>query len=193
MFIDILCAILIGSAFYLGYSKGIIKSIFGIISILIAFLVSLKFSFLIISLIEKVMDSDPRLNVIIGFVLTFLLVMVGIRLIGKGFEKILETAHINFINKLAGGLVSALIVLILYSSAILFMDRLKLFKAATKAESHCYTYLEAVPEKSKWLINSMKPIFSEFWEKTQKAIDRADKDFPKKEDSKKEEGKEQVN
>ena len=178
MFIDILCLILVGSAFYLGYSKGIIKSLFGIISIVIAFLISLKFSFLFIGLIEQFMNSDPRLNIVLGFVFTFLLVMIGIRLIGQGFEKILEAAHINLINKLAGGFLSGLITLILFSSIVLFMDRIKLIKASTKSDSHTYTYLEAVPEKSKWIINMAKPIFSEFWEKTQKALEKVDKENP---------------
>ena len=75
--------------------------------------------------VKKFMDADPRLDIIIGFVATFLLVMVAIQLIGKGFEKILETAHINFINKLAGGLLSGLITLIIFSSIISFMDGLK--------------------------------------------------------------------
>ncbi len=181
MFIDIFCLILIGSTFYLGFTKGIIKSLFGVISIVIAFLVSMKFSFLVIDLIEKFMDADPRLNIILGFVATFLLVMVAIQLIGRGFEKILETAHINFINKLAGGLLSGLITLIIFSSIISFMDGLKLIKTSTKADSFTYPYLEAVPEKSKWLINKTKPVFSEFWEKTQKALDRLEKDVPKNE------------
>lgn len=188
MFIDIICALLIGGSFYLGYSKGIIKSIFGIISIVIAFLVSLKFSFLIIGLIERMMNPDPRLNILIGFILTFLLVMICIRLIGKGFEKILETSHINFINKFTGGLISALITLILFSTIISFMDRLKLINTSTKEDSYCYPYIEAVPEKSKWLINKTKPIFSEFWEKTQDALDKVEEKVPKKEEpSKKEE------
>jgi membrane protein required for colicin V production len=185
MFIDIFCLILIGTCFYLGFTKGIIKSIFGILSIVIAFLISLKFSFLIIDLIEKFMDADPRLDIIIGFVATFLLVMVAIQLIGKGFEKILETAHINFINKLAGGLLSALLALMIISSIISFADQLKLIKASTKSDSKTYPFLVAVPEKSKWLINKTKPIFSEFWEKTQKALDRLEKDAPKNEENKK--------
>jgi membrane protein required for colicin V production len=171
MFIDILCLLLVGTSFYLGYSKGIIQSIFGILSIILAFLISLKFSFLMIELIEKFMSSDPRLNVVLGFVFTFLIVMIIVRLIGKAFEKILDTAHINIINKLAGGMLSAFIALVLFSSIVLFFDRLKLLKASTKDESMTYIYIEKVPEKSKWLIDKTKPIFSEFWEKTRKAID----------------------
>jgi len=171
MFIDIICLVLIATSFYLGYSKGIIKSIFGIVSIILAFLISLKFSFLTIGLVEKIFDVDPRLNILIGFVLTFLVIMIGIRLIGQGFEKILETAHINFINKLAGGIVSGLIALIIYSSIILFMDRLKLIKASTKEDSVTYAYLKKMPATTKWIFQKTKIVFSEFWEKTHKAME----------------------
>lgn len=189
MVIDIFFVIFIGFSFYLGYTKGIVKSLFGIISIIIGILVSLKFSFLVIELIEQFMDTDPRLNILLGFVATFLIVMVGIRLIGKGFEKILETAHINFINQFAGGLLSALLALIIYSSIILFIDRLKFISASTKDKSITYPYLVAVPEKSRWLIEKSKPIFSEFWNKTQKALERLDKEI---EDQKNADQKEQL-
>ncbi len=182
MFIDITCLLILGTSFYLGYSKGLIKSIFGILSIILAFLISVKFSFLSIGLFEKILDVDPRLNIVIGFVFTFLIVMIGIRLIGQGFEKILETAHINFINQLAGGLVSALIALLLFSSVISFADKLKLIKSSVKTDSMSYAYLEAVPAKSRWLLDKAKPIFSEFWEKTNNAIDKVDKQHSKPKD-----------
>jgi membrane protein required for colicin V production len=175
MFIDIFCLLILGTSFYLGYSKGIIKSIFGILSIVLGFLISIKFSFLSIGLVEKILDVDPRLNIVIGFVFTFLVVMIGIRLIGQGFEKILETAHINFINQLAGGLVTSFIAMLLFSSIVTFADSLKLIKSSVKSESLTYTYLQAIPSRSKWLIDKTKPIFSEFWEKTNNAIDKVNK------------------
>ncbi|MBK8485228.1 MAG: CvpA family protein [Saprospiraceae bacterium] len=180
MFIDILCAIILGGSFYLGYTKGIIKSVFGIVSILLAILVTLKFSFLMINLVEKILVVDPRLTIMIGFVLTFLLIMIGIRLIGRGFEKILETAHINFINQLAGGITSAIIALVIYSSVIWFFNQLNLIGRETKEKSVSYYYLEAVPAKSKWAIDKCKPIFFEFWQKTQEALNKVESEIPKK-------------
>lgn len=184
MIIDILCGLLVGTSFYLGYKKGIIKSVFGILSIIIALLVTLKFSFLMINLVEKILTVDPRLNILIGFVLTFLLIMVGIRMIGKGLEKILETAHINFINQLAGGAVSAIIAIVLYSSVIWFVNQLKLISQEAKTASITYIYLEAVPDKSRWAIQKLKPIFSEFWDKSQEAIHKMEPQIPEKEENK---------
>ena len=109
MWIDIICGLLVGYFFYLGYTKGIIKTVFGILSVLLGLLITLKFSHLAMQLMEKIINVDPRMNVILGFVLTFLLVLIAIRMLGQGLEKVLETAHINIINQLAGGAVSGLI------------------------------------------------------------------------------------
>jgi membrane protein required for colicin V production len=111
MWIDIICGLLVGYFFYLGYTKGIIKTVFGILSVLLGLLITLKFSHLAMQLMEKIINVDPRMNVILGFVLTFLLVLIAIRMLGQGLEKVLETAHINIINQLAGGAVSGLIAL----------------------------------------------------------------------------------
>ncbi len=183
MLIDILCLIIVGSSFYLGFTKGIIKSVFGIISILFAFLFTLKFSFVTINLVEKMMQTDPRLSILIGFVFTFLIVMISIRLVGSGFERILETAHINLINQLAGGLASGLIALALFSSVIYFTNKLQLLSNETKSASYTYPLLEIMPEKSRWVIDKCKPLFSEFWQKTQDALNKVEQAIPKENQS----------
>ncbi|MGB5023941.1 MAG: CvpA family protein [Saprospiraceae bacterium] len=179
MVIDILCLIIVGSSFYMGYSKGIIKSVFGILSILFAVLFTLKFSFVTINIVERMMHTDPRLSILIGFVFTFLIVMVCIRLAGSGFERVLETAHINLINQLAGGLASALIALALFSSVIYFTNKLKLLTDENKSASFTYPLLEAMPAKSRWAIDKCKPLFSEFWQKTQDALNQVEQSIPK--------------
>ncbi len=174
MFIDLFCVLLAGVSFYLGYSKGILKSIFAILSILVGILATLKLSHIFIALVENTLRLDPRMNVIIGFVLTFLLFMIAIRMIGQGLEKILETAHINFINQLAGGIASAFITLLIYSSFIWFLNQVRLIKPETKQASFTYAYLETFPSKSRWVWEKCKPFFSEFWNKTQEAIRKSD-------------------
>ncbi len=175
MFIDIFCILILAFGFYMGYSKGIIKSFFGIISIFIAILVTLKFSFIGINFIEKLTGMDARLSILLGLILSFVLIVFLIRLVGRGFEKVLETAEINFINKLVGGSVSALIGLMLFSSAIWFFDRLHLIGEETRAKSTCFPTLHAVPEKTKWIWTKAKPLFTEFWDKTQQALDEFEK------------------
>ena len=174
MILDIICAIFLASSFYIGYSKGILKTVFGVLSVVFGILFSLKFSFVIINFLEKFLTVDPRLIIVIGFVLTFLLVLIGIRMIGKGIENILETAHINFINQIAGGILSWLISLIIFSSIIWFMDQIKFISPETQKNSISYPLLREVPEKSKIVFSKIKPFFSEFWIKTKQAMDKID-------------------
>ncbi len=181
MWIDIICGLLVGYFFYLGYTKGIIKTVFGILSVLLGLLITLKFSHLAMQLMEKIINVDPRMNVILGFVLTFLLVLIAIRMLGQGLEKVLETAHINIINQLAGGAVSGLIALVLYASIIEFCDKIKIIKPEVAQRSITYPYLLTVPGKSKAVIDKLKPIFSEFWDKTNEAIHKVDQSTPQKE------------
>ncbi|MBK8954693.1 MAG: CvpA family protein [Saprospiraceae bacterium] len=183
MLIDILLAIFLGLSFYLGYSKGIVKSFFGIMSILIATLVTLKFSFILIALLENISSIDPRLALVLGFLFTFLIVVFTIRLIGRGFEKFLETAQINFINKFIGGVMSAVIVLTLYSSMIWFLNQIRFIDSSTKEESQSYSLLESLPEKTKWVWSKTKPLFSEFWEKTNHVLDSVELPASKSDDT----------
>jgi len=171
MVIDLFFLLVLGMSFFMGYSKGIVKSTFGILSILLAFLVSMKFSFVFINLLESWLGMDPRLSLVLGFILCFILIMLGIRVIGKGVEQMLETAHINFINKMVGGLASALIALALFSTIIWFLNQIKMISSSTKESSKSYTLLESFPEKSKWIWSKTKPLFSEFWNKTNAILD----------------------
>ncbi len=174
MILDIICGIILAASFYLGYSKGILKTVFGVLSIIFGLLASLKFSFVIINILEKFLTIDPRMVIVIGFVLTFLLVLIGIRMIGKGLEKILETAHINFVNQIAGGILSLLISLVVFSSIIWFLDQIKVISSETQKNSLSYPMLKQVPEKSRAVITKIKPFFSEFWDKTKQAMDKVD-------------------
>lgn len=53
MILDIICGILVAGSFYIGYTKGILKTIFGVLSIFLGLLAALKLSFLTIGILEK--------------------------------------------------------------------------------------------------------------------------------------------
>lgn len=174
MVLDIVCLILVGTSFYLGFTKGIIKTVFGILSILLALFASLKFSHLIIRLLDGFLDFDPRFNIIMGFVITFLLVMIAIRMIGHGLENVLETVHLNIFNKTAGGLSAGLMTLMVFSGLIWFLDQIKVISNSTKEDSYTYPVLKKMPEISREMIDGIKPVFHEFWDRTQKAMEKID-------------------
>jgi membrane protein required for colicin V production len=171
MFVDILSAIVISLGFYLGYRRGLIKTVFDTLSLLIGVLASLKFSPWMMGLLKSLFNLNEALTLIFGIALTFLIVMGLIRFIGKKLEDLLEVANVNFVNKTAGGGLQALFFAILLSYSVTLLGNVGVLKDETKTSSFTYPYLLKLPELSQQMFASLKPVFSEFWAKTNEAMD----------------------
>jgi len=176
MYIDIIFGISIALGFYVGYSRGIIKSLFAIVSLIVAILASMKLSPLMITFLDKQLDWDPRWIIVLGFVLTFILVVVGIRYAGKLIEKLLVKLEINFMNKIMGGSITAFLFLVIFSTFVWFMDEVKLLKEETKKESMTYELVRPIPQVVATLGRQVKPMFQNFWNKTSEAMDQIRED-----------------
>ena len=171
MVIDLICLLIAAYAFYMGYTKGIIQTIFNTLSIFIGLLVALKLSPVLINLLEGIFNKQSSVIFIVGFVLTFIIVLILIRFIGKNLEKLFKTIKLNFINKLAGGAVLCFVFLVCFSYVIFFLDKTHLIDDSTKNKSITYPVLQVLPSHSKKLMDKVKPFFKEFWDKTVEIVD----------------------
>lgn len=172
MYIDIFLGVVLAFGFYVGYSRGIIKSLFAVISLVVAVLAAMKLSPLTITFLDNQLTWDPRWIVVLGFVLTFILVVVAVRYLGKLLEGVLAKLEINFVNKLMGGSVSAFLFLVIFSTFIWFMDDVNLLSDETKEESMTYEIVRPVPQLMAKLGKQAKPLFQNFWDKTAEAMDK---------------------
>ena len=98
--------------------------------------------------------------------------MLLVRLLAKGLEKLLTKIKLNFINKFAGGALFSMIMVVVLSILVWFVDRAGLIEGSTKNASISYPTLVQVPQASKTLVEKVKPLFQEFWEDTEKTLDR---------------------
>ena len=183
MFIDIVLGIALAYGFYTGYSRGIIKAVFAIVSLLIAIMAAMKLSPLMIGVLDGMLSWDPRLIVILGFVLTFIIVVVAIRFIGKSIEKMMQSLKINFVNKIAGGALMSLVFATAFSCIVWFMDEVRLLSPETKEQSITYELIEPIPRGAAALGKSVKPFFQNFWNKTADAMDRIRQESDENKDS----------
>lgn len=182
MVIDIIFAAAAIWGFYLGFSRGIIKTIFTILSVVFGLMIAFRFGPDITVLLERTV-SDNALMFIAGFLLTFVLTMVGIRLFANFLEGALESANINFINQIIGGFFMAGLIVLVYSMLLWFGDRSRLIEDATKAESISYAYLEQYPEQVwKWS-GKARPVIEDFWDHSLEFMDRLDKAKVEREES----------
>lgn len=171
MILDIIVALVISYGAYVGYSRGLIITVFDTLSILVAVVASLKLSPIVIDLVEDVVNTAPAISFIIGIVITFILVMVIVRFIGKKLESFFKATNLNFINKFAGAALQGLFFAVIISFIVLLGDRMSLLKEETKESSYSYALLQPLPEKSKEIFEKVKPIFKDFWDKTIEAMD----------------------
>lgn len=175
MLLDIIVAIVVSLGFYLGYTRGIIKTVFDSLSLILGILAALKLSPIMISILQEIIKTSPAVTFLLGVVITFIGVMVLIRFLGKKLEDMLEAVNINFINKIAGGAVQGLFFAYILSMAIWLVDSLKVLKPDVKAASITYPLMEPLPEKGKAVYASLKPVFKGFWDKTVEAMDSINK------------------
>ncbi len=172
MVIDIIFAITLVYGFYLGFSKGIISTVFTVLSLLFGLMAAFKFAPATTDFLEKVFSSNNPLMFLAGFLLSFVVVMVIIRTIARGLEGLLKTANINFINQLAGGVLLGGILVLLLSVLIWFGDQAHLIDSKTKLTSKTYPYLETFPAEAKGIAYRFKPMFEEFWNASLDMMDR---------------------
>lgn len=119
------------------------------------------------------MPDSPRLAYILGFLGTFILIFLLIVFIGKRLEGLFKITKLNFINKLVGGAITAMLFLLVYSSILWFLNQARLISEPQKDQSITYLQLEPIPEMARDQFTAMKPVFQEFWNKTIEVFDTA--------------------
>ena len=172
MILDILVAVIIGFGFYIGYSRGIIKTLFDVLSLVIGILAAINLTFIIVDLLNKLVTINEKLAFIIGFVITFLLVMALIRFIGRKLESMFKAANINFINKICGGILQSAVFVVLLGLAIGFLSDLKIMNEQAKAESATYPFLEPIPGQVKPVFTKLVPYFKELGSKASETMQK---------------------
>ena len=171
MVIDIIACLIIAYGFYSGYKKGLISTVFGVVSLIIGIVAALKISPIVINILKGFIPLQPSIVFIIGFILTFFLVMLLIRFIGNKIESIFNAAQLNSVNKLLGGALMGLVFAIMIGYLLYGMDRLSLIAPSTKTSSITYPLLSTLPAKSNEMAETLKPVFKGFWDTMMDTMD----------------------
>lgn len=164
MILDLVTVLLAVFGFYQGFSKGLIKTIFTTLSLLIGIVAALKLSPIVIGFLQRSFDLNPAISFVLGFVMTFMIVMLLIRFVGNQLEKISNKIHIGGINKLLGGILLGGFYSLLVSFGVYFMDKVQLISEDTKMASYTYPVLEPMPRAARGIGEKLRPVFSEFWD-----------------------------
>ncbi|MEL7121638.1 MAG: CvpA family protein [Bacteroidota bacterium] len=172
MAIDIIFAIVAGYGFYLGYSRGIIQTVFALLSLLIGLMAAFRFAQPTTEFLENAFQNNNPLMFIAGFLLTFVATMLMIRLLARGLEGFLETININIFNQIAGGILMSGIMILAYSVILWFFNTSGVVNDEVKEKSFTYVYLKEYPTYVWDLGKQAEPVLKDFYEQTQAVMDR---------------------
>lgn len=175
MMIDLFFFIFAGYGFFLGFTKGIIRTVFTVLSYVFGLLAAFKLSPAATRFLETALGSENPLLFIAGFLIAFFGTMLLIRFISRALSEGLESANINIINQMAGGALLAAIMTLLYSLVLWFLVESHIVKEEHTAPSVTYPYLEDYPQVAWNALGKLKPIFMEFWDNSVEFMDRVEK------------------
>ena len=124
MTVDLLLLVILVWAVYRGWTKGLVMSVFELLSYAVAFFIALKFSGLVEELLKKEMGDDSSWLTLIAFLLTLLAGIIGVQFIGKVIEKSLELIFLGTANKIMGVAVNLFLWVSLYAAVLALLVRL---------------------------------------------------------------------
>jgi membrane protein required for colicin V production len=106
--IDILLGAVLAFAFYKGWKNGLFVELASLVSYFVGIYIAIKFSYLIQGSIGSIFGWSEKTAKVVAFVLTLLLVIVGIHFLAKVFTKMASFAFLGWLNTLGGAVFATL-------------------------------------------------------------------------------------
>ncbi|HUW05451.1 MAG TPA: CvpA family protein [Williamwhitmania sp.] len=107
-YFDIIIGILLIIGAIRGFIKGFVSQLFGILALVVGIFAAIKFSSWAADKLVMWFHIQSELLPIISFLVVFGAIAVALILVGKLFDKVLETASLGIINRLAGSIFAIL-------------------------------------------------------------------------------------
>ena len=105
-YFDIITAIILVIALVLGFKNGLIIELASVLALVLGLLGAIKFSAFVATFLGQYMNT--QYIGLIAFVLTFVLIVIGIYLLAKAIDQMVSALTFSFLNRLFGALFSLL-------------------------------------------------------------------------------------
>jgi membrane protein required for colicin V production len=140
--LDILIGIPLIYAIYKGFTKGFIYEVASLIALILGVYGAIHFSDFTAEVIQDTFKYESQYMEYISFIVTFIAIVIGINLIGRVMDKLVEAVALGFVNRLLGvafGLLKGIIILSIVVHLINYVnDRFSFISQEKKKESLLY-------------------------------------------------------
>lgn len=164
MVLDIIILVLIAFGFYSGYSSGIIKTLFAIVSVIVSIAASFRLAPVFADIVSDILKLPQNISIIVALLVTFFVFLIFIRFIGKRLESVLSALNINVVNKLAGGVLMAILYTIVLSTLLGVVRDFKILDDRVFADSAMYPVVKPISQQSMALFKQIQPDIKRYWD-----------------------------
>ena len=123
-FLDMILGALLAYSLYKGIKNGLFVEIASFISLLLGIYLAIKFSSFMKEIISKHVSWNPNTIQATAFILTFILVVIGVYLLAKALTGIADFAQLGWLNKLGGGFFRILKTILILSIIIALFEKI---------------------------------------------------------------------
>lgn len=126
---------LLAFSLYKGIKNGLFVEIASFISLLLGIYIAIKFSSFMKELIMKHVSWNPNTIQVTAFILTFILVVIGVYFLAKILTGIADFAFLGWANKLGGGFFRILKTILIMSIFIALFEKINFNETFAKKET----------------------------------------------------------
>ncbi|MCW3123039.1 MAG: colicin production protein [Flavipsychrobacter sp.] len=164
MILDVIGIIILILFFIRGYMRGIILAAFSVIAILLGVLCALKLSQTFAAYLLAKGYITSGWAQVVSYAVLFIAVVLTVRLIANLIQKAIETMMLGVVNRLIGGVLYALLGIVLWSSVLWIGNKMNMITPELITASKTYTYVSGVApwccEQAGKVIPFLKDTFS---------------------------------
>lgn len=144
--LDIIILLILGIGLWKGYLNGFFVELTSLIALIAGIYGAIFFSNIAGAWLREKFDWDEIYITIVSFMVTFVLIILLIRYIGKLVTKIIDTAKLGTINKFAGAAFGLLKMAFITSVLLMFINlatrEISVLSKETREESLLYPAIE---------------------------------------------------
>ena len=162
--IDIVLIIILVIGAVAGYKKGFLSELFTLLGIILGVLAGFKLMGTAMLMLDEHYEINENVLPYIAFAVVFLIVVVGITLLGKAFKTSLEKTVLGGADKVCGGLLGIVKAAFMASVLIWLFTSLNIFAPASFTEDAWLypTIARFAPAVTSW-IGEIFPVFSDLF------------------------------
>ncbi len=101
-YFDIILIIPLLWGVYVGYTKGLVLNVASLLALLLGIWGACIFSKQVADSLMQHTGADERYMPVIAFIITFLLVVIGVHLLAKLLNKLIKAIALSFVNRMLG-------------------------------------------------------------------------------------------